>query len=146
MSLTTLPEAAAVIARLSTLAGGRVYDGVPDDTLLVFDPATGKVRPFIVLSFGEPLPTAKGRGLGVTEAGQPHIMPLDVTYVAGTQAEARVLSAAGNALLIGWVPNSPNSGELIGVGGNSFTTLDALNKPTRYSRIRYMSCVINMAA
>ena len=64
----------------------------------------------------------------------------------GPDNRARVLSAAGNALLIGWTPNSPNSGELVGIGGNSFTTLNALNKPSRYSRIRYMSCVINMAA
>lgn len=139
-------EAESILERLALVDDVTFYEGLGDDAALETYPGTDIVKPYGIVAFGEPTPKAKGRGLGVTEAGQPHNFPFTVTCVAGYAADARKLSATVGLSLIGWVPNDPNSGELVGGAGTAFTTLNAQNKPSRYFRMRLYRCDIGLAA
>ena len=143
MSLTGQIEAAEILARLVPLCGGRVYEGLPDDAATPLN-ADSTVKPFIAVSFGEPIPTARGRGLGVTEGGQPHVFPIMVTSVAASEGGVRAIAAEVNRLLIGWTPAGANASELRGRGGHKFSTIATETKPSRRYRIRNLETTINL--
>lgn len=145
MSHTGELEAPLILDRLKPLCGGRVYEGVPDDAELAFLP-DGSVRPHVVVLFSDPIPTASDRSLGGNEAAQPHILPFSVSVVARDAATVRSVGAAIGQLLIGWVPPTDgNATEIHGRGSANYATPSTENKPTRWTRIRFLDTTINLA-
>lgn len=137
-------EAAAILAKLSPLVGGRVYEGVPDDVAIEVYPDSS-IKPFLVISFGEPFLKGSDRRMGVDDTEQVHIFPFDVTAAANSAGNARNLMATVNKLTLAWNPNPPNSGPVKPIAGYKYTTLDSQSKPSRWNRVRYMECDINLS-
>ena len=136
-------EAAAIFDRLKVLVGGRVYLDIPDDANLVKDPL-GKIRPFIHLGFGDPIPATRGRSLG-RENVQPYILPVSVTSAAASTTEAGSVAAGVRNLLIGWAPPLYNAGQMKGGTGRSLTRVDAQGAPTRRERVSNYELLVNLA-
>lgn len=139
-------EANAIIERATaqvTLATGGVFESIPDDHEQVVD-AFGVAAPYIVISFGDPIPTAGGRGLGVGEQGQPHVLGFTITSSAGDATTLRNLAAEVNRVFIGWNPGDANSGEIRGIATTSFTQRDNESKPSRYFRNRGLRTIVNL--
>jgi hypothetical protein len=97
----------------------------------------------MVVSFGSPVPAARGRGLGVTEQGQPHILPFQVTYIGPTTSSVRGLRALGDLAIVGWSPNPPNATEVKAASGFIPPTLATESKPSQSRQIRWYEVTIN---
>lgn len=136
-----LAEAEAILARLRTIAGGRIYDGgAPDYEELAKDDG-GRVRPYAVVFFGEPIPDKAEATLGPTRE-QPFMLPVTVQWVASDPGDLRQLAAAGAALLLEWRP-TPSAGYMEPMNGGEFTTRDTQDRPTRYNRIAHWPVGLN---
>lgn len=136
-----LVETEAVIARLKGLAGGRIYEGGPPDYEELAKDSNGKVRPYAVVLFGEPIPDLADSTLGpITE--QPFMLPVTIQWVAGDAADMRRLAAAGSNLLMDWRP-SPASGAMQPMNGGEYTVRDTQDRPTRYTRLSHWPVGIN---
>lgn len=120
-----------IYTKLLTLAGGRVHRGIPDDEMLERF-ANGKVKPYIIVMFGRPIPRLRDRGMGVGERGQPYIMAVSVIAFAASQTDTEATAAAVTDLLLGWNPNPGNATELAGGGGYAFNAIDAESKPSQF--------------
>ena len=145
MAADGLAETAAIIARVEPLTPGAVFEGVPDVEDVPRD-SLGRVKDYCVIQTGETLPMSRGRGLGVTEAGQPHIYMATITWYTNKPGTVAKLRAAGGNLLRGWTPNPPNSGELKVAGGYSYTRRATENTPTRWEAGSHFETVVNMVA
>lgn len=139
-------EAANILARLSALCGGRVFEFVPDDAQLALNP-DGTIKPFLVATFGESVPKeGRGqRGVGENEAQRPYVLPFTVACITGNGTDSRLVTGSVNRLMVGgWKPSVNNSGEIGKTGGTHFTTLDANSKPSRWFRIPYFEFDIGL--
>ena len=135
-------EVEAILARFKVLAGGRVYETVPDDLQELTDPM-GRVKPHVILHFGEPILDKTDRTM-VGDGEQPFILPVSAQYVASSEADLRALSSAGLSLIIDWAPTA-NSGTMQPTGAQSFPTMDSSNRVTRYNRIAHYPVTINLS-
>lgn len=136
-----LVEAESILARLRTLAGGRIYDGGPPDYEDLEKDGSGKVRPYAVLLFGEPIPDKSETTLGPISE-QPFVLPVTIQWVAGDATDMRRLAAAGSNLLLDWHP-SPAAGAMEPMNGGEFTVRDTQDRPTRYTRLSHWPVGIN---
>lgn len=144
MSFDGQLEVKATIDKLkATLVGGRVYDGLPDEAVLLRD-ANG-VEPYICVVATTPVPTQTERRLAVGEQDQPYILPITVTAYAQTQAIARATNAGVIRTLVGWQPGGDNSTPFEISGGYSHTAKDAQNKPTRFEQGSNLLTTINQS-
>lgn len=134
-------ETEAIIARAATLAGGRIFDGVPDDAAMPANP-DGSVKPFIAVLTSDPVPTARGRGLG-KETVQPHIMAVAFVCVTSNTTDSRNLAAAVTDLFLGWSP-SATADEMIAAGGQGFPLQATEYTPSRIVRTRRFTTVLNL--
>lgn len=136
-----LAEAQAILARLRTIAGGRIFDGGAPDWAQLEKNADGTVKPYGVVFFGEPIPDKAEATLGST-TDQPFTLPVVVQWVASSGEDLRTLAAAGAALLIEWRP-TPSAGYMEPMNGGEFTTRDTQDRPTRYNRMTHWPLGIN---
>lgn len=134
-------ETTAIIAHAASLAGGRIFDGVPDDTAMPLNP-DGSVKPFIAVLTSDPTPTARNRGLG-KETVQPHIMAVSFVCVTGNATDSRNLAAAVTDLFLGWAP-SATSDQMIAAGGQGFPLQATNYTPSRIVRSRRFTTVLNL--
>ncbi len=134
-------EAQAILDRLSGLAGGRVYEYQPDDSDLELD-SSGKIRPFIIVHFGETIADTTDRTM-VGDASQPYILPVTVQYAASNPQDIRSLSAAAKELFMEWQP-SPTSYMPAPIGTQTFPLADTSNRPTRYNRLAHYPVTVNL--
>lgn len=134
-------ETTAIIAHAETLAGGRIFDGVPDDAEMPLFP-DGTVKPFIAILTSDPVPKATGRGLG-KEPVQPHIMAVAFVCVTSNTTDSRNLAAAVTDLFLGWAPTA-TSDEMIGAGGQGFPLQATDYTPTRIVRTRRFTLTLNL--
>jgi hypothetical protein len=130
MSLDATAEQTAVIDRLSTLCGGRVFDYVPEETELERDETSGLVKPYIVVTFGSLYPTEGDRTIE-GEDQQPQLMPIIVECWATTASAARATAGAVRTRLVGWSPSADNASEISLRGGGWFQQRDTTGRPTR---------------
>lgn len=138
-------EVAAIKARLSSLAEGRVYEDIPDNMLLERY-ATGDIKPFIYIEPSDPIALGRDRSLGVGEDKQPYTLPVMVYSYAHLASEARELSQSVGNLLLGWTPPTDNAGQMKTVGqGFQGVVLDPESKPSRYYRGRLFEVYINLS-
>jgi len=138
-----LAEAEAILDRLRSLAGGRIYDGGTPDYEQLEKDSSGQVRPYAIVLFGEPIPDLSESTLGgITE--QPFMLPVSVQWVAGNAGDLRRLAAAGATLLLDWTP-TPASAPLRPYNGGEFTIKDTQDRPTRYSRISHWPVTHNLS-
>jgi hypothetical protein len=134
-------ETTNIIARAKTLAGGRVFDGIPDDTAMPVNP-DGSVKPFLAVLTSDPVPTARDRGLG-KEKSQPHIMAVSIACVASNGTDARNLAAAVTDLFLEWNP-SDTADQMIAAGGYSLPQNETGYVPSRIFRMRRFTVVLNL--
>lgn len=119
MSVDGTAEQQAIIARLSTLCGGRVYDYIPDETLLDRD-EDKFVLPYLVVSFGSLTPQSEDQSIEGADQ-QPQIMPVIVECWGPTAVHARGAAGGVRTLLLGWTPlGDGNSSEYDLRGGGWF--------------------------
>lgn len=139
-----LAEADAILERGKTLVGGRVSEGIPDDSVLeLMDDGSGRVKPFIGVLFGEPIPVLRDRTI-MGEREQPHLLPISFVTVAADATTARTVSAALLRLYEDWQP-SPSASGMVPAGGYQFGTKSTETKPGQYTRVRQMTTIINLA-
>jgi hypothetical protein len=143
MSFDGGAERQAITDRLKALCGGRVTGPLPDDAVLEPD-ADGNFEPYIVVRFGQPIPTAHGRSIGLSERGQPHIMPITASGYAMDADTAGRVGTGISRLLVGWQPTEENSTEMKASGGYNYAQTNTRNKPTRFEEARYFTTVVNM--
>lgn len=132
-------EATAIVTQLETV--GLVLEDVPDDYEFPAD-WTGAPAPYMVVDFGDPVPTARGRGVGVGEQGQPQILPFQVTIIGPSKSAIRDLKAAADSALVGWSPSATNSTAIKARGGAPMPTLAVENKPSVARRLRWYETTI----
>lgn len=133
MSADGVAEQRAILARLSTLVGGRIHDGIPDDEEVEKD-AFGAIKPYIVVIFGSDVPTGADRSL-MDEDVQPLIQPLTVECWGGNADICRTTAGAVKGLIRGnWKPDPLNASSIRTSGGGDFRQKDSAGKPTRFMR------------
>ena len=135
-------EATAINGWLNALTG-EFFEGALSDDDVVARNFRGSPTGYRVVSYSDPVPLFSGRGLGVSEAGQPYTMPFRIVHVASTPNAARLMSNATRAALLGKVPNSPNSGEVKSSGGVSYQIAATESKPTESRVVSYYEVYIN---
>lgn len=143
-SYDSMAERAAIMARLGTLAGGRVGKAHPDAKKIERD-EDGNALPYLVVRFGNPVPSARDRGLG-GETTQPHAFPWTVSACGGVLDDVEELSAAVRRKMLGWIPNPPNTGQTKGGSGYSYSALDSEKRPARFEEGTYWTCAMNLDA
>ena len=133
-------EIEATLARLATLAGGRVFEtAAPDETSVTLN---GKVFPHIVVDFGDTVRTRRDRILSTGEVNQPHILPVNVACIAGTASAARKLAKAVITLLLDWAPSNSSTG-FAKEGGYSGGRSATANTPSRFVRGVFLEATVN---
>lgn len=133
-------EAAAITARLG--GAGTVLEDIAPDTEFPVDFASNPL-PYMVVEYGSPVTAARGRGLGVTEQGQPHVLPFQITFIGKERSAIRELRAAADARIVGWVPVAGNSTEVKAAGGFIPPSLNVESTPPEARIIRWYSVGIN---
>lgn len=137
-------ERRSTVARLTTLAGGRVWKGsVDDDDDLPREWITGRVRPHIVVRFGAPVRSSKERNLTNGDLQQPHILSGTVYCVAGNVDDAEELMAAVVETLVDWAP-SPSSDPWEASNGFGAKRSQTANTPTRYIEAVFITTTVNL--
>lgn len=132
MSADGVAEQRAILARLGTLVGGRIFDGIPDDEEL--PTATfGEIKPYIVVIFGSDVPTGADRSL-MEEDVQPLIQPLTVECWGGNADICRTTAGAVKGLIRGWKPDELNASSIRTSGGGDFRQKSSAGKPSRFMR------------
>jgi hypothetical protein len=144
MSFDGNTEADNIVERLLPLAGGNVFEGVTDESVIPRD-ANGKVQPYIDIKFTTPVASASGRGL-LGEETQPHVFNMTIVAYAGDAATAR-RTITGGVLksLVGWNPNPGNSTPLKSLGGYNATVMDGTGAPSRFEQGAFLEATINLA-
>lgn len=139
----SVAEQYVVLAAVKTLAGGRSYDGMPDEADIPYVGSTGKLKPYTVVTFGIPVRSASGRSL-LGARFQPYIQPFTVDCYGGSAGDARDLASAVINLLLGLVPDAENASEIELSGGGDFRERDTQGRPTRYIKRVQGEYLINM--
>lgn len=129
MSVDAVAEQKAIIERLSVLAGGQVWEEVPEESTLAID-TEGIILPYVIVSFGSLFPQQNDRSIEGADQ-QPQMMPVIVECWAFSRADARVVAGAARTLLIGWAPPGGNASEIELSGGSWFQQRDGAGRPTR---------------
>ena len=146
MSFDGVAEEAAIRAKMSELAGGRVHDDAPDDEHLEYD-EVGKVRPYMVLSIGTPFPDVSGgRAFGEGEQDIPYILTVVVGCYAGDRETLNMLYRAVVKRLVGWTPVEDNDTPLAVRYAVNQSRKENQTRPKILSKIIALRCTINLQA
>ncbi len=109
MSANTISARQATLTRLSSLAGGRVFQGSIDEEGTGYDiprDSAGRTKPHIVVDWLTPTPSRRDRVLGLGEKGQPHSLYGSFACIAGSASDAEALMGAVFDSLIDWRPET----------------------------------------
>ena len=135
-------ERLAILARARAyLLGGRVHNGVPDDTDLERN-EQGLVKPYAVLHWGAIYASPDDRTI-MGEEEQPHVMPFSIACYAPSAQAAQASAGAARSLFVGWQP-SPGSEEIVVPSGLSFRDRDSTAGPTLSVEVVALETVINV--
>lgn len=139
----SIAEQYAVMDQIRPLAGGRLFDGVPDEQEMVFDPLTGKLKPYMVVTFGIPIRAARDRSI-IGARAQPYIQPFTVDCYGDDADSARILASGVIDRVLGFVPDDQNASEIECSGGGDFRERDTQGRPTRFIKRVQGEFLINM--
>lgn len=140
MSLDALAEQEAILARASTLLGGRVYDGIPDEERLTR--TDGVLDPYAVVWFGELFPSNPADHSLTGEEDQPATMSVLFDIWSESATTSRQAISAFHPLFIGWSAND-NMSPMVLRGSGSFAFHQTTTGPTRFSRTLTLQFTIN---
>jgi hypothetical protein len=144
MATDGVAEAEWILAQLTPLCGGRVWEvKVPDDVALAMA-ADASIKPYIIFSAAEPFSSARDRGLNQDESAQPHVASYMVTVHAATMDAVKAVMTEVRTRLIG-AQATPSSTTLRATGGFSYPSRDLAAAPSRVSRSLYLRHTINLA-
>ena len=129
-----MKEQTAIMGKLGTLVGGRVVQEIRAGQTLQM--------PYLLVTFGTPIPGARGRGL-LGEKTQPYIQGFSVTTVAETVATLNAISPVVSDFMLDFKP-SETAGAIKGGTGTTFPGLDASGAVVRRSRVQNFEAVINL--
>lgn len=118
---------------------------IPEDESLEYD-ERNVMRPFIVLSFGGPVASARGKGI-VSVRRDPQIVFLTVDMYAPTSDIARKLKGKVINALLGYRVFSGAdqlTGELSFSGGMSYSRASNSVRPTQYIEAQSFQTVTNL--
>lgn len=145
MSFDGITEENNIRTRLADLAGGRVLDMAPDDTLVPID-QNGRVRPYIVLSMGAPFAHgSSGRSMGDGEEDIPYTMTFVVACYAGDRDSLNSLYKIVSSRLIGWTPNEGNATPIRVPYAYNGATSKTSSRPMILSKVAAMACTVNLS-
>lgn len=139
----SIAEQYVILERVKTLAGGRVFDGVPDDAEIPYDEEGSRLRPYLVVTFGIPVRAARDRSI-LGARFQPYIQPFTVDCYGASADDARRLASGLIDLLLGFTPDDQNASEIEMAGGGDFRERDTQGRPTRFIKRVQGEYLINM--
>lgn len=142
MSADPTAERASILTEAKTLCGGRVYDSLPDDTLLVRD-SNGIIKPYIIVGLGQPVMSGADRSL-MDEDVQPIIQPVMFECWAITGAIAQDTAGAVRSLFLGFHPTTNSSGLALR-GGGSYSSKDTNGRPSRFLETVTFAMTMNLS-
>jgi hypothetical protein len=143
MSVDGLAEMAAIKARLSGIAGGRIFEGVLDEETHKRYLTDGGIKPYLTVLTSTPTPSIKSASMTGGDLTTPHNMLITIGAYAGSTLDARITLAAADALLRDWAP-LPSATPFSGAGGFQARDSDIRKKPTRFEVGTHWQCLINM--
>lgn len=141
-SYTGYTERQNIMAQIASLAGGRVFQGKPNDTQL--SKKDGQVEPYVIAMFGRPVPATTDRGLG-GEKTQPYIMAMTFACIGPTADLAGRLAAKLTERLLDFLPNGDNASPIKGAGGFAYQHIVAANAPSRFEEQPSFETTINLS-
>lgn len=142
MSFDGILEGDRALERARTLAGGRVYDSVPEETQLARD-SDGQVLPYIIMTVGTPFAAVGDRTI-MGETEQPQNLIIIFECWAASADTARRLAGGVRRKFLGH-QLSDNSTQIQLGGGGYFQTKSATGRPSRYSQSVTCSMIINQS-
>lgn len=146
MSFAAIIEPSRILARVSTLVGGRVYDGLTDAQILAQSGDGLMPKVYIVVEFGEPIVSHSSRSI-MDEDMQPYILPVTFTIVGPTAQVCRETAGPLRELLLGWSPSDTGNATTMRLsGGGQFSQKDSTGVPSRFQRVIFAETTINMSA
>lgn len=138
-------ETTWIMAQLTPLCEGQVWEvAVPDDHVLLTFPDE-KVKPYIIVSVATPFSSNRDRGIGQDEDQQPHIMSSSVKVFGGTAESVSATMKEVRSRLIGKAP-SASSTQLRVTGGFAYPGKDGGSVPTRFSHTLFLRNTVNLAS
>ena len=143
MSSDGIAEQNAIIAHASALVGGRIFSSMPEEATLPIDPGTGLIRPYIVITFGQSVPSGTDRSIE-GEAAQPLIMPPRFECWAADYDQARIVAGAVRTRFIGYAPTEGSSEMRLG-RGYSLNNQDSTGRPTRFVELVAFELIYNLS-
>ncbi|WP_025157280.1 hypothetical protein [Leifsonia aquatica] len=146
MSFDGGAEETAIRERLGTLAGGRIMDMEPDDTMVpVYPDGQGKAMPYIVLSMGVPFanPSA-GRAMSDGEADIAYTLTFVVGCYAGDRNSLNALWKAVVELMVDWTPVPGNDTPVSIPYAYNGSSQQTKTRPALFSKIAAMKTTINL--
>lgn len=141
MAFDGIAERTAIYNRAKTLAGGRVYKALVDDSQIPKD-AQGYVKPYIVINFGALYQSYEGRSIA-GEREQPFLFPVTFECWGLNDDVVAPLVGAVRSLFLGWSAG-PNMSEMRFSGGYSFPIVDTNGRPVRVQESVTMLSVLNL--
>lgn len=136
-------EEAWILATLTTLVGGRVWESqVPDEVDLARE-TDGGVKPYIIVSFAEPSASAQGRNIATGEQGQPQLLSFQVEIYGGDADSVKEAARDVRRLLVGAQP-SPAANPIRSSGGQSYSDSETASRPTRFKRVTFYRTIFNV--
>lgn len=145
MSFDGIDEETNARALFSDLVGGRIFDMSPDDVDVPID-RLGKVRPYIVLSFG--VPYARGsesRAVGDSERTIPYTLTFVIGCYAGDRDSLNALYKEVSNRIVGVELNGNNATPVRIPFGYNGKTKSTTSRPAIFSKFAACSCTINMS-
>lgn len=143
MAASGIDERRATLARLKTLAGGRVWQGVVDDEAAIPRTKEGKIYRHAVIDFGAPIRSLRERNLTNPDLRQPHILSATVACIAGTADDAQALMDDVVNMLVDWAPSGTSDPWELknGYGGYRQGT-SAI--PSRFIQVIFLETTVNL--
>lgn len=139
-----------IMARIrAEIPEAALLDGVPDEETFEYDAMTGRLKPYMVITFGIPIRAARDRSILGTRH-QPHIQPFVVDAYGGDADAVRVLGSRLIDTLQGYfpgdaaAPDEQNATEIELSGGGDYRERDTQGRPSRFIKRFQGEYLINM--
>lgn len=144
----SIVEHYSIMERLRTL-DAKLLDGVPDEELVEYDAGTGRLKPYMLITFGIPIRAARDRSI-LGARHQPHIQPFTVDCYGASADAVRRLGSGVIERLQGFVPLDPerpgeqNASEIELSGGGDYRERDTQGRPSRFIKRFQGEYLVNM--
>lgn len=141
MGLNPAPTFRSIKDKLESLVEYPVYVAeIPPDKSLKYD-SKGTMKPFVVVYFGGPIRSARGRGI-VSARNDPTTLFITVEAYAGSALDAIDIKGMLIDDLVEWKPEGASG--LLPMGGMTYSRASNNVRPTMYIEATSFQCFSNL--